>query len=170
VYRSLAKLQCAVSCGLPIDAQLVRKAKYGPREHLLLLLDTLPRLPLIGLRIHLTKLNLECKQIGDSGALGLGKAMAVNATLTKMNLLRNAFSIEAAAELVQATKSNGCQLQSLSGIKARAASAAYRDRGLGDSDAILLAYDLEVNATLTELDLYSSQIGDAGAIGLGKAL
>jgi hypothetical protein len=170
VFRSLAKLQWAISCGLPIDSELARKAKYGPREHLLLLLDTLPGLPLIGLRIHSTKLDLCDKQIGDTGALGLAKALEVNKTLTNINLLRNAFSIEAAALLVQATKSNGCQLKSLCGIWAGAASADFVFGCLSDSDAILLAYDLEVNAMLTELDLDSNQIGDAGAIGLGKAL
>jgi hypothetical protein len=47
---------------MPIDSQLARLAKYGPREHLrsyLLLRYTLPRLPLVGLRIYLTELNLD---------------------------------------------------------------------------------------------------------------
>jgi Ran GTPase-activating protein (RanGAP) involved in mRNA processing and transport len=116
----------------------------------------------------LTTLWLQGNQIGDAGATGLTKALEVNATLTNINLLRNKFSINAAVELVQAAKSKGTQLKSLCGIEAGATSASFA--GLGDSDAILLAYDLEVNATLTTLWLNGNKIGDSGAIGLGKAL
>jgi hypothetical protein len=71
---------------------------------------------------------------------------------------------------VRAAKSNGCQLKSLCGNKAGAAAADFNSRSLGASDAILLAYDLEVNQTLTGLYLIENQIGDAGTVGLGKAL
>jgi hypothetical protein len=118
----------------------------------------------------LTKLDLYSNQIGDAGAIGLGKAFEISAALTSINLLRNAFSIEAAAELVQAAKSNGGQLKSLCCIKAGAASARLGSRCLSDSDAILLAYDLDVNVKLTDLRLSSNKIGDAGALSLGKAL
>jgi hypothetical protein len=47
---------------------------------------------------------------------------------------------------VWAAKSNGSQLESLFGIEAGAASAYFNGRSLGDSDVIILAYDLEVNA------------------------
>jgi Ran GTPase-activating protein (RanGAP) involved in mRNA processing and transport len=37
----------------------------------------------------LTELNLGSNRIGDSGAIGLGKALEVNATLTELNLSWN---------------------------------------------------------------------------------
>jgi hypothetical protein len=43
VFGSFAKLQWAVSCGLPVNAQFVLMANYGPREHLRLLLESLPK-------------------------------------------------------------------------------------------------------------------------------
>jgi hypothetical protein len=60
VFGSLAKLQWAILCGLPIDSQFVSNVEYGPREHLrlALLLQSLPRLPLIRLKICLTELHL----------------------------------------------------------------------------------------------------------------
>jgi hypothetical protein len=112
VFRSLAKLQWAVSCGLPIDPQLARKAKCGPPEYLLLLLHVLPR----------TRLNLEGNQIGDAGTIGLGKALEVNATLTDLDLSYNQ---------------------------------------IGDAGAIALCKALDVNATLTMLFLWGITFGDA---------
>jgi hypothetical protein len=107
VFRSLAKLQWAISCGLPIDSQLARKAKYGLRKHLRLLLDTLTRQPLIGLGIHLTELYLCKKPIGDTGALGLAKALEVNATLTKLDLSFNEIGDAGAIGLAKALEVNG---------------------------------------------------------------
>jgi Ran GTPase-activating protein (RanGAP) involved in mRNA processing and transport len=117
----------------------------------------------------LTDLDLYKNKIGDAGAIGLGKALEVNATLTDVNLLSNKFGITAAAELVQAAKSKGTQLKSLCGIKAGATSANFAGNGLGDSDAILLAYDLEVNATLTTLNLLHNEFSIEAAAGLLQA-
>jgi Ran GTPase-activating protein (RanGAP) involved in mRNA processing and transport len=159
VFRSLAKLQWAFSCGLPIDSELARKAKDGPREHLLLLLDTLPRLPLIGLGIHLTELDLCDKQIGDTGAVGLAKALEVNKTLTKLNLYNNQIGDAGAIGLGRVIEVN----ETLTRLD-------FDSNQVGDAGAIGLGKALEVNATLTKLDLIHNHIGDAGAIGLGKAL
>jgi hypothetical protein len=41
---------------------------------------------------------------------------------------------------------------------------------IGDAGAIGLCKAIEVNETLTELNLGDNQIGDAGAIGLGEGL
>jgi hypothetical protein len=105
VFGSLAKLQWALSCGLSIDLQLARKAESGPREHLLLLLDTLPRLPLM-IGLNLTELDIVQKGILASGAIRLGKALEVSATLTKLNLRSNMIGDNGATGLGKALKVN----------------------------------------------------------------
>jgi hypothetical protein len=148
VFRSLAKLQWAISCGLPIDSQLARKARYGPREHLLLLLDTLPMLPLVWLRIHLTKLNVIFKQIGDVGAIGLGKALEVNTKLTELNLDGKQIGDAGPIGLCKALK-----------INTTLTELNINSNQIGDAGAVGLGKALEVNATLTMLWLHTNRTG-----------
>jgi hypothetical protein len=85
-------------------------------------------------------LDLSSNRIGDSGAMGLGEGLKVNATLMDINLLRNQFSSEAMT-LVQGAKSNGKKLKSLCGIEAGATSASFRKKGLGDATLIRVSLE-----------------------------
>jgi hypothetical protein len=161
VFGSFAKLQWAVSCGLPVDlieSQFVRKAKYGPREHLRLLLESLPRLPLVRLKIHLTGLNLVNNQIGDAGAVGLGKALKANATLTTLFLYNKKIGDAGATGLGEGLK-----------VNATLTKLWLHNNHIGDAGALGLCKTLEVTVTLTTLTLKGNKFGDASKAAIRNA-
>jgi hypothetical protein len=162
VFRSLAKLQWAISSGLPIDSihsQFARKAQLGPREHVRVLLDSLPRLPLTRLKIYLTELNLSYNEIGDAGVVSLAKALEVNATLTTLWLIEN-----------QIGDTGACSLSNALEVNATLTKLNLSHNCIGDPGAIGLSKALEVNTTLAILSLFDIRIGDAGAVGFTKAV
>jgi hypothetical protein len=59
----------------------------------------------------LTELNLGGNQIGDSGAIGLGKGLEVNATLTTLSLWRNQIGDSGATGLSKALEVNATLLK-----------------------------------------------------------
>ena len=91
-----------------------------------------------------------------------------SAPLTSVNLLRNDIG-EAAADIVRAAEQHG-KIQTLCGIKPDQKEADFSSQGLKVADAVLLAYDIKVNAPLTNLNLRLNGIGDEGAKFLAAAL
>ena len=90
----------------------------------------------------LTTLNLNRNQIGDEGGIAIGKALGVNATLKTLDLSFNQL----------------CGLDAFG-------------KGTYDATGIeALASALEVNATMTDLNLAGNEIGADGGIAIGKAL
>jgi hypothetical protein len=81
--------------------------------------------------------------------------------LTSVNLLRNDIG-EAAADIVRAAEQHG-KIQTLCGIKPDQKEANFSNQSLKAADAVLLAYDIKVNAPLTNLDISGNAIGVAGA-------
>ena len=92
----------------------------------------------------------------------------VSAPLTSVNLLNNDIG-EAAADIVRAAEQHG-KIQTLCGIKPDQKEADFSDSSLKAADAVLLAYDIKVNAPLTELNLERNSIGKEGVIAIARAL
>ena len=92
----------------------------------------------------------------------------VSAPLNSVNLLRNDIG-EAAADIVRAAEQHG-KIQTLCGIKPDQKEASFQGWGLKAADAVLLAYDIKVNAPLKTLDLTDNQIGVEGAKFIAAAL
>ena len=88
--------------------------------------------------------------------------------MTSVNLLRNDIG-EAAADVVRAAEQHG-KIQTLCGIKPDQKAASFTTRGLKAADAVLLAYDIKVNAPLKTLDLWGNNIGVEGAKAIAAAL
>ncbi|KAJ1637484.1 hypothetical protein T492DRAFT_859893 [Pavlovales sp. CCMP2436] len=119
----------------------------------------------------LISLDLSFHYFGDRGVNHLTCALAANGTLTTLNMLSNCWLTERGARaLVAVAESKPNQIRSLCGIAADATYADLSDRGLDAADAVLLAFELRVNATLTKLDLGCNKIGDVGAQHIAEAL
>ena len=106
-----------------------------------------------------TKLDLSCNFIGDSGAAGLAEALKYNTTLTVLNMSNNGIGDAGAAGFAEALKYN----TTLTVLN-------MSNNGIGDAGAAGLAEALKSNTTLTELMLEINSIGAASAAGLAEAL
>ena len=91
-----------------------------------------------------------------------------SAPLTSVNLLGNDIG-EAAADIVRAAEQHG-KIQTLCGIKPDQKEANLSGQSLKAADAALLAYDIKVNASLTNLNLELNGIGVEGAKALAAVL
>ena len=108
------------------------------------------------------------QRLKAADAVLLAYDIKVNAPLTSVNLLRNDIG-EAAADIVRAAEQHG-KIQTLCGIKPDQEKADFSSQSLKAADAVLLAYDLKVNATLTDLNLQQNDIGDEGAKAIAAVL
>ena len=88
--------------------------------------------------------------------------------MTSVNLLKNDIG-EAAADVVRAAEQHG-KIQTLCGIKPDQKEADFSYQSLKAADAVLLAYDIKVNAPLKSLNLWNNQIGAEGATAIAGAL
>jgi hypothetical protein len=91
-----------------------------------------------------------------------------SAPLTSVNLLKNDIG-KAAADIVRVAEQHG-KIQTLCGIKPDQKEASFFKQSLKAADAVLLAYDIKVNAPLKTLNLYYNQIGVDGAKALAAVL
>ena len=107
----------------------------------------------------LTSLNLSVNGIGDSGAASLSQALAVNSCLTYLNLSENSIGDSAATSLSQALAVNS----SLTNLD-------LTTNLICDSGAASLSQALAVNSSLTYLNLAQNSIRDSGAASLSQAL
>ena len=92
----------------------------------------------------------------------------VSALLTSVNLLGNDIG-KAAADIVRAAEQHG-KIQTLCGIKPDQTKADFSYKSLKAADAVLLAYDIKVNAPLTDLNLGFNEIGDEGVKAIAAVL
>ena len=97
--------------------------------------------------------------MGAAAADALGRALATNATLLKLDLYLNPLG-DVGAELLAAGLKDNARLLILS---------LWRT-SIGDAGAGALASALETNATLTDLTLAGNAIGPAGAASLAEGL
>ena len=107
----------------------------------------------------LTNLDLRGNRIGSSGAASLSQALVVNSSLTNLDLSKNSFGNSGASSLAQALAVNS-SLTNLDLSKTR----------FGNSGAACLAQALAVNSSLTKLDLSENRFGNSGAASLAQAL
>ena len=91
-----------------------------------------------------------------------------SAPLTSVNLLRNDIG-EAAADIVRAAEQHG-KIQTLCGIEPDQKEADFSHQNLKAADAVLLAYDIKVNAPLTDLNISYNEIGVEGAKAIAAVL
>ena len=103
----------------------------------------------------LTTLNLMQNQIGVEGVKAIAGALP-STPLTSVNLLRNDIG-EAAADIVRAAEQHG-KIQTLCGIKPDQKEADFSGQYLKAADAVLLAYDIKVNAPLKTLKLNDAEL------------
>ena len=88
--------------------------------------------------------------------------------MTSVNLLRNDIG-EAAADIVRAAEQHG-KIQTLCGIKPDQKEVNFSGQSLRAADAVLLAYDIKVNAPLKTLNLFNNAIGVEGAKAIAAVL
>jgi hypothetical protein len=91
-----------------------------------------------------------------------------SAPLTSVNLLKNEIG-EAAADIVRAAEQHG-KIQTLCGIKPDQKEVNFSGQSLRAADAVLLAYDIKVNAPLTTLNIAFNSLGVEGAKAIAGAL
>ncbi|XP_068756016.1 NLR family CARD domain-containing protein 3-like, partial [Montipora capricornis] len=113
----------------------------------------------VAVNTSLTTLDLSYNSIGDEGATSLSQALAVNTSLTTLDLSRNSIGDEGATSLSQALAVN----TSLTTLDLSCNS-------IGAEGATSLSQALAVNTSLTTLHLSHNSIGDAGATSLSQAL
>jgi len=105
-----------------------------------------------------------------SGVKALADSLAVNGSLTSASLLGNNFDDEAVAMLLK-VKEEKPVLLTLCGLKPDQAKASFMNWGLlTPADAKLLAPEIAVHRSVTELNLHCNQIKDAGVLAICEAL
>ncbi|KAJ1639979.1 hypothetical protein T492DRAFT_898832 [Pavlovales sp. CCMP2436] len=98
------------------------------------------------------------------------QALKVNATLTSLDVLANRLTEAGARALVAMAESKPNQIKSLCGIAADAMEVDFSRWRLDPAGAVLLAFDLRVNATVIKLEFQSNEIGAVGAQHIAEAL
>ena len=94
----------------------------------------------------------EIKMVNLSGVKALAHALRVNPSLTSVNLLKNRLETEAASVLLK-VKEEKPMLRTLCGLTHAETKLDYRNQGLGQADAMLLAPEISVMTSLTSVNL-----------------
>ena len=113
----------------------------------------------LAVNTSLTTLDLSLNYIGTEGVTSLSQALAVNTSLTTLNLFKTFFGAKGATSLSQALAVN-------TSVTTLDLSGNY----IGDKGATLLSQALAVNTSVTTLDLSDNSIGAEGATSLSQAL
>ena len=113
----------------------------------------------LAVNTSLTTLDLSRNSIGAEGATSLSQALAVNTYLTTLDLSGNSIGDAGTTSLSQALAVN----TSLTTLR-------LYGNSIGDEAATSLSQALAVNTSLTTLDLSANFIGDEGATSLSQAL
>ena len=98
----------------------------------------------------LTTLNISANSIGNKGATAIAEALKVTGSLTEVNLLKNGIGMEAANQLAAVLPQHKT-LKTLCGLKPNQTEASFSGQGLKPADAVLIAADLRVHGSLTEV-------------------
>ena len=101
------------------------------------------------------------------GITAIANALKVTASLTECNVRRNNLDEESATLLAKAASQKRIMLF---GIKHDQTEADFQHQSLGPVDAILIASDLSVSASVTELSISGNSIGDEGKHAIGAAV
>lgn len=123
----------------------------------------------------ITALMLANRQLGDAAGLAIARCIAAAPQLDTLDLIGNKFSTAAAAAIVRAATARAHKGRSppstLCGGRVRANRMAELEAGCNDSDAHMLAYDLQLPGVRPPaLTLRNSYVSDSGASALSRAL
>ncbi|EOD23708.1 hypothetical protein EMIHUDRAFT_254895 [Emiliania huxleyi CCMP1516] len=118
--------------------------------------------PAIAASTSLTTLVIHSNQIGDEGAKALAPAIAASASLTAANLLRNDFDVDAASMLLKA-KQEHPTLTTLCGFKGDETRLNFSRQSLRPADAMLIAPEISVMASLTAANLLCNNLDKESA-------
>jgi len=119
----------------------------------------------------LTELKLWGNDIGSLGALAIAEALKVNGVLTNLSVAYNVIEGEAAQQLAAAVHASA-SLQIFSEVplnKLRADSLTELDlpqKGLGTTEAIVIAELVKVSRVLTSLDVGYNQLTEEAALSI----
>ena len=94
--------------------------------------------------------SLSRNNLQSEGASALAPALAANASLTSVNLLANKMDIESATMLLK-VKAEKSMLRTLCGLTHEETEINLNSQGLGPADAMLLAPEVSVMTSLTNL-------------------
>jgi hypothetical protein len=108
----------------------------------------------------LTSINLENNKLGPEGAKMLAPAIRDSPSVTECNLRGNNLNQESAKELA---KIGTEKRVTLFGIHHGQTEADFRDQGIGYVDAILIANDLAVTASLTSVNVLMNRLDTEAA-------
>ena len=101
------------------------------------------------------------------GITALAESLKVTASLTECNVRDNQLDSESATLLSKVAREK-CVM--LFGIKHDQTEVDFRSQGLSPVDAILIASDLSVSPSLTELNIDGNEIGQDGALAIAQAI
>ena len=126
--------------------------------------------------ISLMTLQLGANNIGDDGAKAFGAALAVNGSLTSLDLSNNNLAVETG--YIRASKAQGSSFNvwnrvTYQGRKMTTSMGKNRDgyiQLIDFSGVKELASAIAVNGSLTSLNLYNNNIGNKGGKAIAKAL
>ena len=105
---------------------------------------------LCGLKSDQTEANFELGGLGPADAKLLAPEIAVHGSMTSASLLGNMFDDEAISLLLK-VKEDTPQLITLCGLKPDQTEAYFSHEGLGPADAKLLAPEIAVHGSVTEV-------------------
>jgi len=114
-----------------------------------------------------TELNLSDRGLHVPAAMLVAYLIPATSGLKNCNLLKNRFDVELAKKLAKMGMEKGIML---SGMTCDQTEADFSHQSLKPADSILIASDLQFMAALTELTLWSNNIGDDGAKAIAEAL
>jgi hypothetical protein len=115
----------------------------------------------------LTSIDLQHNNLGPEGAKALAPALRDSTSLTWVNLLRNEFDTEAASVLLK-VKAEKPMLRTFCGFMHTETALNYWNQGLGPADAMLLAPEISVMASVTECNLRGHHLNEQSAKELAK--
>ena len=117
----------------------------------------------------LTLINLFDTNLGPEGAKALAPAIRDSTSLTSIHLLANGFDTEAASMLLK-VKEQKPMLRTLCGLTHAETELDYRFKVLKPADAMLLAPEISVMASLTSINLGFNNLGSEGAKAFAPAI
>ena len=111
----------------------------------------------------------EIKMIDLSGIKAIADALRANASVTSVNVLSNQLDVDS-ADLLLKVKAEKPNLRTLCGLTHEETELNLWNRSLGPGDAKLLAAEILVMASLTQLDVGMNSLGEQGKAVLRNAV
>jgi hypothetical protein len=113
---------------------------------------------LCGLSGKEATLDFSNQGLGPGDAMLIANEISAMGSISSVNLLKNAISVEQAQELVQIMQSKE-KLTTLCGLSKEETKLDFSGQGLGAGDAVLIGNDISDMGALTSLNLSSNDIG-----------